>query len=425
MLKDYTDYIEDIRNNLIQNDILLSAEEINSYESAFYFSLILEQVCWFYQKLLLINSEYAVRSTMYLYGDEYIEKVRQSAHKEFISIFNMYKPLSTGYHVLNQLEKEIEELKAKDTKVDIDIDMDEELDLDGIIENEEEISSPSREEKISPKTFLSLVESSSTSDESVVQLSHTVEVVHGIFIDEWSKEKDEDINRGIESDSTEENTDSDESDDELSSLLDELFGEDDEEDNDFTEVGVTDVDVDTSEIEEEPTNIEVIHGIFIDEYSKPKEVVEDNTSSNQEDNAYTHGIFIDEWVKDESNVKETKQSNEGSEVHGIFIDEWVKPTKSSHYDENEDDDDSEDAWGDITDSDGWGDEVEDEDEDRGITENKSNFSKSEDKTNISKEYNSDTKNVEQNRDISDSIQDITNRLLTEGKQIFSKGFKKF
>ena len=425
MLKDYTDYIEDIRNNLIQNDILLSAEEINSYESAFYFSLILEQVCWFYQKLLLINSEYAVRSTMYLYGDEYIEKVRQSAHKEFISIFNMYKPLSTGYHVLNQLEKEIEELKSKDTEVDIDIDMDEELDLDGIIEDEEKLSSPSKEEKISPKTFLSLVESSSTSDESVVQLSHTVEVVHGIFIDEWSKEKDEDINRGIESDSTEENTDSDESDDELSSLLDELFGEDDEEDNDFTEVGVTDVDVDTSEIEEEPTNIEVIHGIFIDEYSKPKEVVEDNTSSNQEDNAYTHGIFIDEWVKDESNVKETKQSNEGSEVHGIFIDEWVKPTKSSHYDENEDDDDSEDAWGDITDSDGWGDEVEDEDEDRGITENKSNFSKSEDKTNISKEYNSDTKNVEQNRDISDSIQDITNRLLTEGKQIFSKGFKKF
>ena len=425
MLKDYTDYIEDIRNNLIQNDILLSAEEINSYESAFYFSLILEQVCWFYQKLLLINSEYAVRSTMYLYDDEYIEKVRQSAHKEFISIFNMYKPLSAGYHVLNQLEKEIEELKSKDTEVDIDIDMDEELDLDGIIEDEEKLSSPSKEEKISPKTFLSLVESSSTSDESVVQLSHTVEVVHGIFIDEWSKEKDEDINRGIESDSTEENTDSDESDDELSSLLDELFGEDDEEDNDFTEVGVTDVDVDTSEIEEEPTNIEVIHGIFIDEYSKPKEVVEDNTSSNQEDNAYTHGIFIDEWVKDESNVKETKQSNEGSEVHGIFIDEWVKPTKSSHYDENEDDDDSEDAWGDITDSDGWGDEVEDEDEDRGITENKSNFSKSEDKTNISKEYNSDTKNVEQNRDISDSIQDITNRLLTEGKQIFSKGFKKF
>ena len=425
MLKDYTDYIEDIRNNLIQNDILLSAEEINSYESAFYFSLILEQVCWFYQKLLLINSEYAVRSTMYLYDDEYIEKVRQSAHKEFISIFNMYKPLSAGYHVLNQLEKEIEELKSKDTEVDIDIDMDEELDLDGIIEDEEKLSSPSKEEKISPKTFLSLVESSSTSDESVVQLSHTVEVVHGIFIDEWSKEKDEDINRGIESDSTEENTDSDESDDELSSLLDELFGEDDEEDDDFTEVGVTDVDVDTPEIEEASTDIEVIHGIFIDEYSKPKEVVEDNTSSNQEDNAYTHGIFIDEWVKDESNVKETKQSDDGSEVHGIFIDEWVKPTKSSHYDENENDDDSEDAWGDITDSDDWDDEVEDEDEDRDITENKSNFSKPEDKTNISKEYNSDTKNVEQNRDISDSIQDITNRLLTEGKQIFSKGFKKF
>lgn len=425
MLKDYTDYIEDIRNNLIQNDILLSAEEINSYESAFYFSLILEQVCWFYQKLLLINSEYAVRSTMYLYGDEYIEKVRQSAHKEFISIFNMYKPLSAGYHVLNQLEKEIEELKSKDAEVDIDIDMDEELDLDGIIEDEEKLSNPSKEEKISPKTFLSLVESSSTSDESVVQLSHTVEVVHGIFIDEWSKEKDEDINRGIEQDSTEENTDSDESDDELSSLLDELFGEDDEEDDDFTEVNVTDVDVDTPETEEASTDIEVIHGIFIDEYSKPKEVVEDNTSSNQEDNAYTHGIFIDEWVKDESNVKETKQSNEGSEVHGIFIDEWVKPTKSSHYGENEDDDDSEDAWGDITDSDDWNDEVEDEDEDRDITENKSNFSKPENKTNISKEYNSDTKNVEQNRDISDSIQDITNRLLTEGKQIFSKGFKKF
>ena len=153
MFKDYKEYIENIRNNLIQNDIQVPEYELNSYSDVFKYSLILEQVCWFYQLLLLMNSEYAIQSE-YLQAEGYLEKVRQLAYREFLQYLEGYKKISKSYYMLNVLKsKNLEDVVSEE-----DLDIDEEIDLFG----DSEESEP--EAELSAKTFLNIVESTSIAE---------------------------------------------------------------------------------------------------------------------------------------------------------------------------------------------------------------------------------------------------------------------
>lgn len=379
MFKDYKEYIENIRNNLIQNDIQVPEYELNSYSDVFKYSLILEQVCWFYQLLLLMNSEYAIQSE-YLQSEGYLEKVRQLAYREFLQYLEGYKKISRSYYILNVLKsKNLEDVVSEE-----DLDIDEELDLFG----DSEESEP--EVELSAKTFLNIVESTSKAEENVVELNQLdgSYVPHGIFIDEW-----------VESSST-----------------------------------IEDV-VNTENTED--TEGYVPHGIFIDEFVKKEEEddrkeVKVDPKQDQGLGYASHGIYIDEWIpKENENIDEDYDS--GVYVpHGLYIDEWEdkeKDTDRQEENQKEDADWEDESYWNEEGSD-WEDElqsekenVEDkewgyEDEFGGLEEESS----SQVKEDIIKTAEQKLDNA--NRDISDSLQDVTNQLLTEGKRLFVKGFRK-
>lgn len=377
MFKDYKEYIENIRNNLIQNDIQVPEYELNSYSDVFKYSLILEQVCWFYQLLLLMNSEYAVQSE-YLQSEGYLEKVRQLAYREFLQYLEGYKKISKSYYMLNVLKsKNLEDVVSEE-----DLDIDEEIDLFG----DSEESEP--EAELSAKTFLNIVESTSKAEENVVELNQLdgSYAPHGIFIDEW-----------VESSSTIENV------------------------------------VNTENTED--MEVYVPHGIFIDEFVEKeeeddREEVKVNPKQDQDLGYASHGIYIDEWIPKEENID--KNYNIGDYVpHGLYIDEWEdKKEDTDRQEENKEEDvDWEDEsywneegsdWEDVLQSEEenieekWG----YEDEFGGLEEESSPQVKED----IIKTAEQKPNNV--NRDISDSLQDVTNQLLTEGKRLFVKGFRK-
>ena len=285
MFKDYKEYIENIRNNLIQNDIQVPEYELNSYSDVFKYSLILEQVCWFYQLLLLMNSEYAIQSE-YLQSEGYLEKVRQLAYREFLQYLEGYKKISKSYYILNVLKSK----NPEDVVSEKDLDIDEEIDLFG----DSEESEP--EAELSAKTFLNIVESTSKAEENVVELNQLdgSYAPHGIFIDEW-----------VESSSTIENV------------------------------------VNTENTE--GTEVYVSHGIFIDEFVEKEEEddrreVKVNPKQDQDLGYASHGIYIDEWIPKEESINENY--NTGDYVpHGLYIDEWEnKEEDTDRQEENQEED---------------------------------------------------------------------------------------
>ena len=375
MFKDYKEYIENIRNNLIQNDIQVPEYELNSYSDVFKYSLILEQVCWFYQLLLLMNSEYAIQSE-YLQSEGYLEKVRQLAYREFLQYLEGYKKISKSYYILNVLKSK----NPEDVVSEKDLDIDEEIDLFG----DSEESEP--EAELSAKTFLNIVESTSKAEENVVELNQLdgSYAPHGIFIDEW-----------VESSSTIENV------------------------------------VNTENTE--GTEVYVSHGIFIDEFVEKEEEddrreVKVNPKQDQDLGYASHGIYIDEWIPKEESINENY--NTGDYVpHGLYIDEWEnKEEDTDRQEENQEEDaDWEDEsywneegsdWEDVLQSEEEKEEQGYEDEFEGLEEETSPQVKED----IIKTAEQKPDNA--NRDISDSLQDVTNQLLTEGKRLFVKGFRK-
>lgn len=374
MFKDYKEYIENIRNNLIQNDIQVPEYELNSYSDVFKYSLILEQVCWFYQLLLLMNSEYAIQSE-YLQSEGYLEKVRQLAYREFLQYLEGYKKISKSYYMLNVLKsKNLEDVVSEE-----DLDIDEEIDLFG----DSEESEP--EAELSAKTFLNIVESTSKAEENVVELNQLdgSYAPHGIFIDEW-----------VESSSTIENV------------------------------------VNTENTED--MEVYVPHGIFIDEFVEKEEEddrreVKVNPKQDQDLGYASHGIYIDEWIPKEENID--KNYNIGDYVpHGLYIDEWEDKEEDTNWcEENvkEDADWEDENYWDEEGSD-WEDVLQsEEDEEQGYEDEFGGLeeeSSPQVKEDIIKTAEQKPDNA--NRDISDSLQDVTNQLLTEGKRLFVKGFRK-
>lgn len=141
---------------------------------------------------------------------------------------------------------------------------------------------------------------------------------------------------------------------------------------------------------------EIVHGIYIDEWERLEVIKED---SNNE----IHGIYIDEWEK---------PAYKSEDIHGVYIDEWVAPVKEEKVEEPMFDEDIfEDPVVDFS-------EYEYEDS---VFENNTEVVKNE--VNIPNKNQTKTVSNGQ-KDISDSIQDVTNKLLTEGKRLFVKKVKK-
>lgn len=393
MLKEYKEYIENIRNNLIQNDIQVPEYELKDYADVFKYSLILEQVCWFYQMLLLMNSEYAIKGK-FLYAESYQEKIRQLAYKDFMVYKESYKQISSKYQLL-------EELKSKVTIEEQGYeDEDEEIDLFGSEEenNEESLSTFLDIDTKSNESEIKNIQEDSNLVENIVELNKLdgTYVSHGVFIDEYQS--------SLKQQETEEN----------------------ENNMDYVPNGIF-IDMFISKKEDDVYNGEdsedsvEVHGIYIDEW----------VSNKYENNNYSeHGIFIDEYVKKVESIV----IGEGYQEHGLFIDEWVKDEKDSASGElNE----SSDWLGDEEWSDSWSDEWSEEpiaEDDEYEDAEEDEWSQDGDFDGVSEEYTPKetsrvTKDVKVNksdptRDVSDSIQDITNQLLTEGKRLMYKGIKK-
>lgn len=378
MFQEYKGYIENIRNSLVQNDVQLDIVELDTYEDVFYYALNLEQVLWFYQIMGIGGSEFNIKSP-YILTECYKEKVRQIAYKDFIQTIEGIRALGERYRAkkensvkeekinLDTLEdKEIDLFEEEDdNKEEIALKADKDDSIDDLLDflNSFESTVPSEsieEEKISPRTFLDVVQSYSNSDSDMVQLVQSEgDVIHGIFIDEWVKEN-------------------------------------------------------TVKTIQSESNLKQVHGIFIDEWTKPEVSIEENT----------HGVFIDEWVKPSIDVVTS------NEVHGLYIDEWVKPErKSIKYNADEDTHGIFiDEWvkpikhipseSDYIEEDFFNSDFEEdystENQQIRVEDIKSKPDKKEERV-IAKGQ----------RDISDSIQDVTNKLLTEGKKMFINQVKKF
>lgn len=392
MLKEYKEYIENIRNNLIQNDIQVPEYELKDYADVFKYSLILEQVCWFYQMLLLMNSEYAIKGK-FLYAESYQEKIRQLAYKDFMVYKESYKQISSKYQLLEELKSKVsvEEQGYEDE--------DEEIDLFGSEEenNEESLGTFLDIDTKSDESEIKNIQEDSNLLENIVELNKLdgTYVSHGVFIDEYQSSS--------EQQETEEN----------------------ENNMDYVPNGIF-IDMFISKKEDDVYNGEdskgsvEVHGIYIDEW----------VSNKYENNYSEHGIFIDEYVK----KVESLVIEEGYQEHGLFIDEWVKDEKDSVSGElNE----SSDWLGDEEWSDSWSDEWSEEpiaEDDEYEDAEEDEWSQDGDFNGVSEEYTPKetsrvTKDVKVNksdptRDVSDSIQDITNQLLTEGKRLMYKGIKK-
>lgn len=366
MLKDYREYIISIRNNLIQNNVDLQEVDLESYSDIFKYSLILSQVCEFYQILLLMNSEYAIKSK-YITGESYKEKVRQSCYREFLVFLEGYKKISKGYFMLNKL-KNSEENEIVETSDDEVVDLF--GDSEDIVEEEEK----------GKQTFLNIIEKTSISGRDVVNYiqSDGVSEVHGIYIDEWTPAEESSIR------------------------------EIDETGIDYVEHGIFIDELKVNRREKSYENagsesVVEVHGVYIDEWKpKIKDKIE-NKSGYQ-----SHGIYIDEWVEQ---IKEVPSGEEplpdGYQEHGLYIDLWEESVEmeievySEEYEEEYKDLDDQVDMGEDEGYDGFAEEsVRDFNKERVIKKPK----------------------VE--RDISDSIQDVTNQLLTEGKRFLVKGIKK-
>lgn len=363
MLKDYREYIISIRNNLIQNNVDLQEVDLESYSDIFKYSLVLSQVCEFYQTLLLMNSEYAIKSK-YITGESYKEKVRQSCYREFLVFLEGYKRISKGYFILNKL-------KNSESDEVVETSDDELVDLFG---DSEDVVEPEEKGK---QTFLNIIEKTSTKNRNVVNYiqSDGVSEVHGIYIDEWTPTEESSVR------------------------------EIDETDIDYVEHGIfiDDLKVDRKEKSYENAGSESVaevHGIYIDEWT-PKENKIENKSGYQ-----SHGIYIDEWVEQ---IKEVPSGEEplpyGYQEHGLYIDLWEESKEIEDYSEE------------------YEEEYKDLGDQTGATENEGYDGFAEESV---RDFNKErvVKKAKVDRDISDSIQDVTNQLLTEGKRFLVKGIKK-
>lgn len=432
MFQEYRDYIKNIRNNLIQNDIDVEIVDIEDYRSLFMYTFTLEQVLWFYEMLGVSGSQFK-KSCRYIYDEQSEEKIRQIAYKDFMGSIEGYRNLSARVFLVSKLESELadadlEGFNSKDLDENIEISLDEDinsLDNDGPVEdnmlqysqsleveyvphgiyiddyvgNEKQDSKPVEEvPEDEDKAYVShgiYIEDIVPKEEEISNVSEvnmnndTDYVSHGIYIEDYVSQRDREgilHDEYIEDDSDDENTEVIlESDDGIfgDSEEDYILIDDDEED----EYPNSDSDEYLEDEEEDY--------ILIDDEDESEENAEYEDDYSDEGGDY---ILIDD-------EEESSEESEDEEEDYILIDE-----EEDSSEESEDEDEEEDFI--------LIDEDEGDDFSAGVEDNNHKA-----QGNIENMASPNTAKKPKDKDISDNMQDITNRIINEGIKMFSKTFK--
>lgn len=434
MFQEYKDYIKNIRNNLIQNDIDVEIVDIEDYRSLFMYTFTLEQVLWFYEMLGVSGSQFK-KSCRYIYDEQSEEKIRQIAYKDFMGSIEGYRNLSARVFLVSKLESELadadlEGFNPKDLDENMEISLDEDINsldnngptednmlqysqsleveyvphgiyIDDYVGNEKQDSKPVEEvPEDGDKAYVShgiYIEDIVPKEEEISNVSEvnmnndTDYVSHGIYIEDYVSQRDRE---GILHDGYTEDDSDDENTEVILESDDDIF-EDSEEDyiliDDNEEGGYSNSDSDEySEDEEEDY-------ILIDDESEENAEYEDDYSDEEEDY-----ILIDD-------EEESSEESEDEEEDYILIDD----EEEGSLEESEDEDEEEDFIL-IDDEDGDNDssaEVED------------NNSSAKAQGNVENMVSPNTAKKPKDKDISDNMQDITNRIINEGIKMFSKTFK--
>lgn len=428
MFQEYRDYIKNIRNNLIQNDIDVEIVDIEDYRSLFMYTFTLEQVLWFYEMLGVSGSQFK-KSCRYIYDEQSEEKIRQIAYKDFMSSIEGYRNLSARVFLVSKLESELagadlEGFNSKDLDENMEISLDEEinsLDNDGPTEDnmlqysqsleveyvphgiyiddyvgtEKQDNKPTEEiSKDEDKVYVShgiyiediVPKEEETSNVLEVNMNNDTDYVpHGIYIEDYVSQRDRE---GILYD------DLDDEDTEVILESDDDIFEDSEED-------YTLIDDDGEDGEDEYSNSDS------DEYSEDEEdyiLIDDEDEENAE--------YVDDYsdeeedyiLIDDEDEEDYSEESEDEEEDYILIDDGENSSEESE-DEEEDF---------IL--------IDDEDEDNDSSaEVEDNNPKAQ--GNVESIVTSNTAKKPKDKDISDNMQDITNRIINEGIKMFSKTFK--
>lgn len=124
MLKDYTRYLLNIRNNLIQCGVNISVDTPKEYIDVCELQQVLDDVLYYYKILAISNSSDKLEDFFIRFSTTFKEYLRNEAHKEFLDFWFDYKQLSCGVALLGKLRRELADLGG-DCDVDSDCDEDE------------------------------------------------------------------------------------------------------------------------------------------------------------------------------------------------------------------------------------------------------------------------------------------------------------
>lgn len=406
MFQEYRDYIKNIRNNLIQNDIDVEIVDIEDYRSLFMYTFTLEQVLWFYEMLGVSGSQFK-KSCRYIYDEQSEEKIRQIAYKDFMGSIEGYRNLSARVFLVSKLESELagadlEGFNSKDLDENMEISLDEEinsLDNDGPTKDNMLQYSQSLEVEYVPHgiyidDYVGTERQNSKSAEEISKDEDKVYVPHGIYIEDIVP-KEEETSNVLEVNM---NNDTDYVphgiyiEDYVSQRDREGILHDDLDDED-TEV-ILESDDDIFEDSEEDY-------ILIDDDEEDGEDEYSNSDSDEYSEDEEDYILIDD--EDEENAEYEDDYSDEEEDYILIEDE---------EDSSEESEDEEEDF--IL--------IDDEDEDNDSSaEVEDNNPKAQ--GNVESRVTSNTAKKSKDKDISDNMQDITNRIINEGIKMFSKTFK--
>lgn len=425
MLGEYKQYIESIRNNLIQNDVDLEYTSLDSYQELFLYAFILEQVIEFYEILGISESEYKLDSK-YIHDETREEKLTSISNKKYQQFQKGYKKLSAVYTRLDELRKKVGNLEniSKEEKEFLENSV---LDVDNMV---------------------SLYQSQEGSEVEYAS--------HGIYIDEYMQQEDEECER---------------KEDNIYNITEKEYRS---HGIYIDEVGTnTDEESSSKEINE----LYVPHGVYLEDIA----IIEDDLDES-EDNSIEGASSEDDLVED---IEDNGIEYSDSEDDDLIYEEEDEGIVEEEYDDTEDglvyEDEEEHTWDDEEvyeddsqyqqdendgieyvddeDSNTWSeDEVEEEDgleyaEDDGLIYDADSEDGLEEPEELEEDQEdveswldedvedkpiistpdmvgvnsvnrqSSSKAVQEEKDISDKLQDVTNKLINQGISMVKGYFK--
>lgn len=384
MLQDYRVYLTNIRNNLIQCGVDYPIKPMNSYMELFTAGMGLDEVLWYYSILAVSGSKDALQNYFIPLSSHYKEKMRQVFYQEFTEFVSDYRKLSVGSILLGDYSspKGVEPKVFEDNE---EIDLFEE-DTPKVETVEEQVKEPEIplediakdiEEQIHPKAVSSMdfLKAVNEGKEEFTPHGICLDEIEGSVSEEDNLNKEGYTSHGIY----------------LDELPDELEEINEEVDKDLKEGYVS-------------------HGIYLDEL--PESDLEEETPEGY----CEHGVYLEDLPEESTNEEEMP---EGYCEHGVYLEDLPEESSSEEggikYDENGfeivEDEPSND----------WVDE--DFDDDLSYEGSEDDSSSIED-TNSVESTSQVVKKPTSTRDMSDTLQDITNDILTRGKRFIRKEVKK-